>query len=139
MNMEKFEEQLTRMTKPQASNLKHQDMLESAIMNAKDKAVVSWWWESIPLYIIAAFVMKTFFVPDTTLVSNIHNMASSNPYTALLFFIIVPVIFIAINIRDIRRIYFFSGSPEFPGFIKTVWFNVLIIVTSIFILLIYSL
>ncbi len=137
--MEKFEEQLTRMTKPQMSNLKHQDMLEKAIINAKDKAALSWWWESIPLYIIAAFVMKTFFVRDTTLISNIHNMAVSNPYAAFLFFVVIPVMFIAINIRDIRKIYLFSGRPGIPGFIKTVWFNALIILTSIFILMIYSL
>jgi len=32
-------------------------MLEKAIINAKDKAALSWWCESIPLYIIAASVI----------------------------------------------------------------------------------
>lgn len=127
------------MTKPQVSHLKHQDMLEKAIINAKDKAVLSWWWESIPLYIIATFLMKTFFVPDTTLVSNIHSMSTSNPFVALLFFVAVPVIFTAINIFDIGKIYFAAGRPALPGFLQMVWFNILIIMASIFILIIYSL
>lgn len=137
--MEKFEEQLTRMTKPQVPNLKHQNMLESAIIHAKDEAVLSWWWESVPLYIIAAFLMKTIFVSHTTLVSDLHNMNASNPYTTLLFFVIVPVVFIIINIFRIRRIHFLSGSPKIIVFLPVVRFNVLIVLASIFILVIYSL
>lgn len=37
--MEKFEETLINMTKPQVSQLKHEDMLAKAVTRAKDKSV----------------------------------------------------------------------------------------------------
>ena len=57
--MQNFENKLIQMTKPEVSQLKHQDMLANEITKAKDKSVVSWWWLCIPLYIIATLIMKT--------------------------------------------------------------------------------
>jgi hypothetical protein len=139
MEMQNFEEKLNQMTKPEIPQLKHQDMLSNAITNAKDKSVLSWWWLSIPLYIIAALLMKSLFMPNTTLISNIHELASKERYTSVLFFFIVPVVFIALNVFSIRKIYFLSGSPKTIMFLVEVWFNVLILILSILILVIYSL
>jgi magnesium-transporting ATPase (P-type) len=139
MEMQNFEEELIQMSKPEISQLKHQDMLANAITNAKDKSVLSWWWLCIPLYIIAALLMKSFFMPDTTLISNIHELVSKERYTSVLFFLIVTVLLIIFNIFSIRKIFFLSGSPKTINFLKTVWFNVLILILSTLILLIYSL
>ena len=139
MKMENFEEKLNQIEKPQVSQLRHQDVLANAITKAKDKSVLSWWWLSVPLYIIAAFLMKTLFMPQTTLVSNIHDFASKEKYSALLFFIVLPVLFIVINFVSIRKIHFLSGSPMTMGFLRAVWFNVLIILASILIIIIYLL
>lgn len=137
--MESFENKLTNMTKPEVNQLKHQDMLENSITKAKDKSVLSWWWLSIPIYIIATLLMKTVFMPHTPLTSNLHDLTYRNKYSSLLFFLVLPLIFIAINFISIRRIYFLSGNPKTINFFKAVWFNILIIVCSILILLIYSL
>ncbi len=139
MEKKNFEEKLIQMTKPQVSQLKHQDMLANAITKAKNKSVLSWWWLSIPLYIIAAFLMKIFFMPNTTLISNIHEFTSKEKYSSLVFFLVLPVVFIAINFISIRKIYFLSGSPKTINFLQAVWFNVLIIIASILILIIYAL
>ena len=137
--MDKFEKKIIEMSKPEISKLKHQDILTDAIIKAKDKSVLSWWWLSIPLYIIAALLMKTFFMPHTTLISNIHELTGSEKYSSLLFFLILPVVFITINFLSIRKIYFLSGNPKTIKFLKAVWFNMLLIVASILILIIYSL
>lgn len=137
MEAEKFENILMQMSKPKVTHLKHQDMLANAITNAKDKSVLSLWWLSIPLYIIAALLMKTCFMPNTTLASNIHELASKGKYSALFIFVVIPILFIAINVATIRKIYFLSGSPKSVSFLKEVWFNLLIIVSSILILIIY--
>ena len=137
--MDKFEEDLIHMTKPQVSELRHQDLLPSAITSAKDKSVLSWWWLSVPLYIIAAFLMKTLFVPHTTLSSSIHEFASKEQYFSLLFFLALPVLFIVMNVMSIRKVHFLSGSPKTMSFLPAVWFNLLIILVSILIILIYLL
>ena len=139
METKNFEMELLEMTKPEISELKHQDMLEKAIVKAKDKTVLSWWWLSIPLYIIAALIMKSFFMPSTTFGSNLHDVMSKEKYASILFFLVVPIVFIIINVLSIRKIYFLSGSPKTINFLKVVWFNLLIIVASIIILLIYLL
>lgn len=98
MELQNFENKLLQITKPKINQLKHQDMLENAITNAKDKSVVSWWWLCIPLYIIATLLMKTFFMSGTTLISNIHEIKSKEWYFSTLLFLIIPVIFLTINI-----------------------------------------
>ena len=138
MKMENFEDKLTEMTKPEVTQLKHQDMLANSISKAKDKSVLSWWWLSIPLYIIAMLLMKTVFMPHTTLFSNLHNLTGSNKYSSLLFFLVVPIIFITINFISIRKTYFFLGSPKTINLFKAVWSNILIIIGSIIVLIIYS-
>ncbi len=139
MKMKKFEEILSQMTKPEVSELKHKDMLANTITKAKDKSVLSWWWLSIPLYILATLLMKSFFMSSTTLMSNLSDLASKQKYSSILFFVALPITFILINFMSIKKIYFLSGSPKSINFLKVVWFNVLIIIASVLILIIYSL
>jgi len=137
--MENFEDILTKMTRPEVTHLKHQDMLANAITKAKDKSVINWWWLSIPLYLIATLLMKTIFMPQSTLRLNIHDFTSREIYSSVLFFLVLPILFIVINFISIRNIYFLSGSPKSISFLRTAWFNVLMVIFSILILIIYSL
>jgi hypothetical protein len=133
-----FEEKLIQMTKPEVNQLKHQDMLAKAISNAKDKTVLSLWWLIIPLYIISMLIMKSLFMPSTTLSSSIHDLAIRQRFVAYTFFLILPIIFILINTISIRKVYVLSGSPKSVSFLKSVWLNILIIFFSILILIVYS-
>jgi len=139
METNNFEEKLSQMTKPEVNQLRHQEMVADAISNAKDRSVVNWWWLSIPLYIIAALLMKTAFMPKTTLISNIHEFTGKEKYSSLLFFLILPAMSIIINLIDIRKIYFLTGSPKELKFLEAVWYNILMIIISVLILIIYSL
>lgn len=139
MENEEFEEKLMQMTKPKVNQLKHQDIIAKAIANAKDKTVLSLWWLIIPLYIISMLLMKSIFMPDTTLNSSIHDLAIKQRFVARTFFIILPIIFIIINTISIRKVYILLGSPKSISYLKTVWLNVLIIFFSILILIVYSL
>jgi hypothetical protein len=139
METKNFEKKLEDMTKPQIQELKHEAMLTDAIINAKDKSVVSWWWLSVPAFIILMLMMKSTFMPGTTLISNMHELESSQKYMSMIFFLISPLLLIIINAFTIRRIHFLSGSPKSFNSLGTIWFNVLIIVFSLLIILIYSL
>jgi len=139
MEKQNFEKKLEEMSKPEIHQLKHENMLAKAIINAKDQSVVSWWWISVPLFIIMMLLMKSFYMPGTSLISNIHELAGKEKYMSLIFFLISPVILIIVNVLSIRKIYFLSGSPKSMNFLETVWFNVLVISVSVFILIIYSL
>jgi hypothetical protein len=48
MGKENFGETLSKMQKPEISELKHEELLAGIIMKAKDKSVVSFWWLCIP-------------------------------------------------------------------------------------------
>lgn len=137
--MKDFEDKLFQMTKPEVSQLKHQELLANTITKAKDKSVLSWWWLSIPLYLIATLLMKSFFLPSTSLTSNLHELSRNGRYSSVLIFAVLPVVFILINLITIRKIFFLSGSPKPIDFLRLVWFNIIIIIASILILLIYSL
>ena len=137
MEIKEFEEQLIKMRKPEVSQLKHQDMLANAVTSAKDKSVLSVWWLSIPLYMLATLLMQSYFKPSTTLFSNLHVLAQKMKYSSILFFVVIPVVFILINFISIRKIYFLSGNPKILVLLKAAWFNLLIILTSFIILIIY--
>jgi hypothetical protein len=139
MDTQNFEEKLKQMTKPEINQLKHQDMLADAITKAKDKSVVSWWWLIIPLYVISTLLMKTFFMPGTTLISNIHEFTSRQRFTSTIFLLILPIIFTLVSFLNIRKVYSLSGSPKSVNFLKTVWLDILTILFSILILIIYAL
>ena len=137
MEKENFEKKLTDMTKPEIPDLKHEDMLAGAIINAKDKSVVGWWWLSVPAFVILMLMMKSVFMPGTTLISNMHEMESTQKYVSIIFFLISPLILIMINVLTIKKIYFLSGSPKSVIFLGTIWYNVLVIILSLLILIIY--
>jgi hypothetical protein len=139
METQDFEKKLSEMTKPEMPQLKHENMLANAIINAKDKSVVSWWWLSVPIFIILMLMMKSTFMPGTTLISNMNDLESKQKLISVAFFLISPVILIIINVLTIRKIHFLSGSPKSLSFLEAVWFNILIIAVSAFILIIYSL
>jgi len=139
METQNFEEKLLKMTKPEVNQLKHQDMLADAITNAKDKSVVSWWWLSVPLFIIAMLTMKSAFMPQTTLISNIHELKSKQPVSSLLFFLIVPICIIIFNTWSIRKVWSLSDNPKDSNSIQSLWVNGLMIIFSIIVLIIYSL
>jgi hypothetical protein len=127
------------MTKPEVTQLRREDILADAIINAKDKSVVSWWWLSVPVFIILMLLMKSYFMPETTLITNIHEFAGREKYMSLIFFLISPIVLIVVNVFSIRKLYFLSGNPKSLNFLEIVWFNIVIIALSVVILLIYLL
>jgi hypothetical protein len=139
MDIFNFEKKLKEMTKPEVSQLKHEDLLSKTLINAKDRSVVSWWWLSIPLYLIMMFMMKSTYYPGTTLISGIHDMAAKQRFLAVAIFVIVPIVFILINFFTIKKVYYLSGSPTTTNFLKIIWSNLVMIFFAILILIIYSL
>jgi hypothetical protein len=121
------------------NQLKHQDMLAKAIANAKDKTVVSWWWLIIPLYIISMLLMKSLFMSNTTLISNLHDLTTKQKFVTYIFFLILPIFIILLNIISIKKVYYLSGNPKSFIFLKVVWLNIIMILFSILILIIFSL
>ena len=86
--MTAFEETLARMTTPEVPRLKHQALLADAISRGKSKSALSFWWMSIPLYVIAMLFMKSAYVRDSTLRSNLHEFFTRERYVAPLLFVV---------------------------------------------------
>ena len=137
--MTAFEATLARMTTPKVPQLKHQALLADAISRGKSKSALSFWWMSIPLYVIAMLFMKSAYVRDSTLRSNLHEFFTRERYVAPLLFVVAPVILILINAASIRRIHFLSGSPGPARLLRIAWSNVAVIIVSATILIIYFL
>jgi hypothetical protein len=139
METQEFEKKLEEMKKPDITPLKHEELLSRAIINAADKSVVSWWWLSVPLFILTMLVMKSLYMPGTTLISNLHETKAADKIMTVIFFLIAPVMLIIFNILDIRKIHYLSGSPKSFSFAGRVVPNILIITLALLILLIYVL
>ena len=139
MENDNFEMKLTEMTKPEIPHLKHEDMLGNAIVNAKDKSVVSLWWLSVPAFIILMLIMKSIYMPGTTLVSNMKEMELQNKFISIIFFLVSPIVLIIINAFSIRKIHFLSGTPKSATFLQAVWLNIMVIAFAVVVLIIYSL
>ncbi len=139
MENENFEEKLIQMTKPEITQLSHQDILEKAISKAGGKAVLSWWWLLIPLYIIFTLLMKSVYMPGNTLVSNIDSLKAGQKITAIVFFLIVPFAIIILNITSIRKVYLITGHPNSLNFLEEIWLNVMMIFISVLIFIVYFL
>jgi hypothetical protein len=139
MKTENFEQKLMEMEKPEITELKHNDLLADAIMNAKGRVVVSWWWISIPMFIILMLLMKTSYNPGTTFLSGIHELKTTSSSVSLILFLISPVIIIVVNALTIRNIYLISGKPKSFNFSGEIWFCLLNIALALFIIIIYLL
>jgi hypothetical protein len=137
MEMKNFEEKLIEMTKPEVSQLKHQDMLENAITKAKDKSVISLWWLSIPFYLLAALIMKSRYVPHSSFISSFHELTESKGYLTIILFLATPVILIIVNTLSLRKLFHLYGNTKATWFIRTVITPILIIFLSLLILIIY--
>ncbi len=139
MTTEKFADVLSNMTKPEVNELKHEDDLSKVIMKAKARSAVSFWWLCIPLYIIAALIMKSYYAPNGSLIKILHEFTDSKGYTTILLFFILPVLLIVINLLTIKQLYFLYSGLTKAGFLKTIAVPILIIFLSLLVLLIYFL
>lgn len=135
--MENFEEILNRMNKPDITRLKHSDLLVKAIASSKDKSVVSFWWLLIPLYAIAAMMMKSLYIPQSPFRYNLHQFEEKEGHLSLLLFLLLPLLLIVINLLTIKKIYYLSGSPKTTEFLIFIWNNILVILISILLLIFY--
>jgi hypothetical protein len=121
------------MTKPENKEL------SSLIQNAKDISAVAFWWLAVPAYITVMLMMKSIYMPGTSLISNLKQLATSQQYIYIVFFIVSPLVLILVNILTIRNIYNLSGRPKSLNFLEGIWVNALLIVISALVLIIYSL
>lgn len=138
MQTNDFEDKLRRLPKPEVGPLKHQDLLAGAIARAKNRSVLSGWWLGIPLYIFATLVMKSLF-GQRPLLADFHAFKTGQNYASFLFFFVLPMVFTVINGIGLRTIYFLSGNPKIGPFLQAAWFNVLLLLASLFILIVYAL
>ena len=137
--MTEFKEKMEQMSKPEIEELKHRDLLSSVIIKSKDTSVLSSWWLGIPVYLVAAFVMKSCFMPHTTLLSNIDGFTEQNKLVSFFIFIAIPITFIIINLIITKNIFSLFAKIASFHFFKVIRFNLLIIAASLLLMLLYSL
>jgi len=128
---------LNEMTKPEIGELKHEDMLAKGITKIKDKSTVSLWWVSIPVYLVAAFVMKSFYTPHLSIASAFHEMFGIKSYIGVLLFLVLPIILIIINLINAKQLFFLYGNSKRTAFLKMIYIETLMIILSLIVLLIY--
>ena len=125
------------MSKPEIGELKHADMLAKGITKIKDKSTVSLWWVSIPVYLVAAFLMKSFYTPHLSIASAFHEMFGIKSYIGVLLFLVLPIILIIINLINTKQLFFLYGNSKRTTFFKLIYTEILIIILSLTVILIY--
>jgi len=116
--MERFEKTLTELSKPEVGELKHTDALASIIASIRDKSVTSAWWIVVPLYILATLMMKSFFVPGTTLRSSLQEFTEKNGLLANALFLVVPSVLTIANVVSIFNLYNSFGKRPKIEFLR---------------------
>ncbi|MHA4811432.1 hypothetical protein ACX0G9_25250 [Flavitalea flava] len=124
------------MSKPKVSDLKHQDMLGDAISQAKRKMVLSIWWLSVPLFLITSLVMETLYKTGTTLNSGLHQLTAHNPILPVLSLLLLPMCIMLVNALHVTKVYRIL-RPGRQELISMTWQNLLMIIISLIILIIY--
>ena len=135
--MKEFKEILEEMSKPEINELKHQELLEKAINTAEEKSVISFWWIIIPLYVIAAMLMKSYFVKESSFFLGFHELTDRESYTAVLIFAVLPLIIIIVNIATLSQLYFHYPKSGLAKVLKVVLSNVILIIISLVTILFY--
>ena len=139
MANQNIEEILNNMSKPEVQEMKHEEMLAKVVIKSKGKVALSFWWLCIPLYLIAAFAMKSFYVPGSTFSSTFHELTDTKSYTAIALFIVLPVALIIVNALSIKQLFYLYSSLTKSGFLETIAFELVIIILSVLMLIIYFL
>ena|GEM_PF-4032548 len=91
------------MSKPEVPPLKHQEALSKLIIQSKRKTVLSLWWLSVPVFMIAAFVMKQLYKPGSSLGASIREFKERHSIQALLLVFFLPLAVVAIQVWQLCR------------------------------------
>ncbi len=137
MKKEKFDKMLEEIPKPMIPELKHQDMIAGMIVHEKRKNAAAWWWIAMPLYVLSLLMMKSFYFPQASTNVFINDFISQNPLMAAFLFVVSPLFIITINIMNIKKLFFYSGSAFNNPFLKMIIFRLFLIIISFLILVIY--
>ena len=137
MENNKFEEELTQMSKPEVHELKHARLVTEILRNAGDGSVLSAWWLSIPVYILAMLCMQALYLPHSHPLHLLRQLIRGQDWTFLLFFAVVPAVCAIANAILLRKIWFLSGSPGIVGLLRVGWRQILVMLLCALILFIY--
>lgn len=135
--MDDFEKILEQMSKPEIKHLQHEELLSKIISNAKEYSVLSFWWMSIPVYVIALFIMKTFFMPSSNVLEGLRSFKNDHHLAALLLFFIVPLILCVINLLSIKKLFQLTENISYTFQLKQVWTNLFFAVLCLAIIFFY--
>lgn len=133
-----MEQMLNQMSIPSVEELKHEDILAKHIILRNHKSTISLWWLSVPVYTFAAFLMKSFYYKNTSVISMVRELLDRKSYVGPIVFGILPFLLLIINILSIRQSYYLYGSFKRGAFIQTILSELVFIILSALILLVYG-
>ncbi len=137
MENKSFEEELSRMSKPEVPELKHARLVTEILRNAGDGSVLSAWWLSIPAYILVMLCMQALYLPHSHTLHLLRQLIRGQEWTFMLFFAVVPAVCAIANGILLRKIWFLSGSPGISGLFRLGWRQILVMLLCALILFIY--
>lgn len=125
------------MSKPSVPPLRHAELLPGAIRGAEDRAALSAWWLSIPLFVLAMVGVRTLYGLRGGPFRWLHRIFREQQMLFLALFVIAPLALVVFNIVGMRRIYYLSGDPPFGSFLRMTWKNWVVILLCGGILFVY--
>src|SRR6185312_4742275 len=135
--MPDFKDMLDEMGKPELPDLRHKELLEKMIVRGKDKSILNVWWLAIGFYMVAAWVMKSAYVPGMTLRHSMEDYSGRHPYLAVLFFLVIPITITISCLFTLRRIFRDAGRPAWKDFVRAMAARYLTIGAALLLILLY--
>lgn len=132
--MERIEDVLNQMSKPELDELQHEEILARTIVKGQAEARISFWWISIPIYFFLAFLMKSYYTPNLSVPDALHEPFRTHPVIILLVFWWLPATLILICLLNARNAYFLFGNSRKPAFLRIISGEIIVILVSLIVL-----
>ncbi|HEX5003319.1 MAG TPA: hypothetical protein VFW78_12560 [Bacteroidia bacterium] len=134
--MEPFEETLSNMSLPETGELQHRHLLSGQIIQLKEERNLTLWWVTIPLFLIAAFYMRSCYMHNS-FTEGLETFINDQKMPATWLFVIAPALLIVLNAFRIKKIYFLAGSPKLINLVSAVWMNLAMITIAVGCIILY--
>jgi hypothetical protein len=126
MENNKLEERLEQMSKPRLPELKHSELLFTQIISNRERTVVSGWFLSIPLFIVAVLIMKARYFQGEGYLVYLQQFIIQQKLLSVLFFVAIPILILVFMVTGIRKVRYLAGKPRFADFLRLIWIQLLI-------------
>lgn len=145
MDEKEFIDKMDNLKKPGFENHQPNKLLKLAIVNSKKSAAIGVWFLVVPCYFLFMVLMKYYFNVNLHIIDIFEDFIASldnssvTKLIAPLFFIVLPIIGIIMNLLSIMFFEYDKDRKQINISVKLKPFNILLVLISIIVVSVFML